>query len=427
MAYSVDFKALKGRVGIDDIALSLGYRLNRRAGLGRYIELMLPDGQGGKKDTIVISHPREKGKQTFFRRSDGHNGDVINFILENKSSLGVSGKNDWDIVSQVLCKFANEPLPEYVRRQSESYQNGYTAAVFDPTRYEVHPVAENLSSVQRIFDQRKLNFETVKVFAPYVDLIQDKHYPSKFYNVGFPYKKPGSDKVEGYEIRGVSGFKMKASGTNSRECAWIVDFSKSADPKDIHNVLFAESAFDVMALYQANKEKLADDLDHTVLVSVGGALSRKQVQNIMDHYSEARAVDCFDNDITGRIYGFRLVDAVERLGLNIVKDNDRLRIGYNGNYEENNGKKKLSDIIGNITATAKGKGVEFVLDANTADLTQLSKLFDLKREYGLGKAPANFKDWNDVIMNKPIERKLPPTGYDRLRSLENKRSGGVKM
>lgn len=427
MAYSVDFKTLKSRVGIDDIALSLGYRLNRRAGLGRYIELMLPDGQGGKKDTIVISHPREKGKQTFFRRSDGHNGDVINFILENKSSLGVSGKNDWDIVSQVLSKFANEPLPENIRRQSESYQNGYTAVSFDPSRYDVNPVLGNLSTVSRIFEQRKINFETLKTFAPWIDTIQDKHYPSKYYNVGFPYKKPGSDKVEGYEIRGASGFKMKAAGTNSRECAWIVDFSKSADPKEIRNVLFAESAFDVMALYQANKEKLADDLDHTVLVSVGGALSRKQVQNIMDHYSEARAVDCFDNDLTGRIYGFRLVDSVERLGLNIVTDNDKLRISYNGNYEEHSGKKKLSEILGSNKANAKGKGIEFVLDANTADLTQLNKLFNLKREYGIGKAPANFKDWNDVIMNKPIERKLPLTGYDRMRSLESKRSGGVKM
>lgn len=427
MAYNIDFKALKGRVGIDDIALSLGYRLNRRAGIGRYIELMLPDGQGGKKDTIVISHPREKGKQTFFRRSDGRNGDVISFILDNKGSLGISGRNDWDIVSRVLSKFANEPLSEEVKQQARTYQNGYTTATFDPKRYDVHPVAENFESVQRIFDQRKITRDTLKVFAPWIDMIQDKRYPSKYFNVGFPYKKPGSDNVEGYEIRGVSGFKMKASGTNSRECAWIVDFSKSADPKDINNVLFAESAFDVMALYQANKEKLADDLGNTVMVSLGGALSRKQVQNIMDHYSEARAVDCFDNDVTGRIYGFRLVDAVERLGLNIVKDNDRLRIGYSGNYDELPGKEKARKLLGKENIIKKGSGAEFIFDAASADLTMLCEIFELKHEYGLGKAPVNFKDWNDVIMNKPIERKLPPTAYDRLRNLESKRTGGVKM
>ena len=36
--YQMDFKALKSKVGIDDIAISLGYQIDRKAGLGRYIE-----------------------------------------------------------------------------------------------------------------------------------------------------------------------------------------------------------------------------------------------------------------------------------------------------------------------------------------------------------------------------------------------------
>lgn len=52
--YKLKFKDLKARVGIDDVAYSLGYRLNRRAGVGRYIELVLADG-GGKRDTIIVS------------------------------------------------------------------------------------------------------------------------------------------------------------------------------------------------------------------------------------------------------------------------------------------------------------------------------------------------------------------------------------
>ena len=38
MPYEVSFKDLKRQVGIDDVAFHLGYRLNRHAGVGRYIE-----------------------------------------------------------------------------------------------------------------------------------------------------------------------------------------------------------------------------------------------------------------------------------------------------------------------------------------------------------------------------------------------------
>jgi fermentation-respiration switch protein FrsA (DUF1100 family) len=60
MPYEVSFKDLKRQVGIDDVAFHLGYKLNRHAGVGRYIELILPDSHGGKLDTIIISHPKEK-------------------------------------------------------------------------------------------------------------------------------------------------------------------------------------------------------------------------------------------------------------------------------------------------------------------------------------------------------------------------------
>ena len=45
--YKVNFREMKSRVGIDDIAYALGYRLDRKAGVGRYIELVL--GEGGNR------------------------------------------------------------------------------------------------------------------------------------------------------------------------------------------------------------------------------------------------------------------------------------------------------------------------------------------------------------------------------------------
>lgn len=65
--YKVNFKELKSRVGVDDVAYALGYRLDRKAGVGRYIELVLGSGSE-KQDTLVVSNPHNKAAQTFFRR-----------------------------------------------------------------------------------------------------------------------------------------------------------------------------------------------------------------------------------------------------------------------------------------------------------------------------------------------------------------------
>lgn len=79
--YKVNFKELKARVGVTDVAYALGYRLDRKAGVGRYIELVLGDGRE-KRDTIIVSHPNDRGAQMFFRR-DGSKGDVLTLIREN--------------------------------------------------------------------------------------------------------------------------------------------------------------------------------------------------------------------------------------------------------------------------------------------------------------------------------------------------------
>lgn len=62
--YKVNFKDLKAKVGIDDVAYTLGYRLDRKAGVGRYIEMVLGDGKD-KQDALVISHPHDKAAQRF--------------------------------------------------------------------------------------------------------------------------------------------------------------------------------------------------------------------------------------------------------------------------------------------------------------------------------------------------------------------------
>lgn len=394
--YKTDFKSLKSRVGIDDIAFSLGYQINRHAGVGRFVELVLPDGHGGHKDAIVISHPNNKALQTYFRRNDGRNGDVLNFIMENGSSFGISANNQWDLVSKVMSKFANEPVPESRR---DYYVNSYQGRPFDPARYAVEPLQGKEGTMQYLFDQRSLSKDTVSKFSPFLVRIQDSHFSKPYWNLGFPYVRAGSEKAEGYEIRGSKGFKMKAAGTNSSTAAWIVDFSKGSNPKDVSNVYFAESAYDIMAYYQANRARLENDPCRSVFVSIGGAFSGGQIKGIAEHYPNARLVDCFDNDIPGRIYGMKMAAAAEGIefrDLKIIEDGSHIKVTYKGNTVS--------------------------LDGNTATLNDLNSIiYFSKHSYGVDKAPSAFKDWNDVVMNKPLSPIVTPSKYERDEKLRESR------
>ena len=102
--YKVNFKELKSHVGVDDVAYALGYRLDRKAGVGRYIELVLGSGSE-KRDTLIISNPHNKAAQTFFRR-DGSKGDVVTLIRENLGSFFVSGTDEWQKIAKVMARFA---------------------------------------------------------------------------------------------------------------------------------------------------------------------------------------------------------------------------------------------------------------------------------------------------------------------------------
>jgi hypothetical protein len=220
-----------------------------------------------------------------------------------------------------MARFANEPIPDYGDGQY-LVKAGYNDCVlFDPKRYEAKDLDGDLSEVMAFFAQRGINEETVKIFSPFINKIKDgEHASYKQFYIGFPYTEAGEDKVVGYEIRGFGSFKSKAAGTNSTTGAWIADLSRGGVPMDIRNVYFAESAYDMMAFYQLNHLRL--DAAHSVFVSLGGTFSDGQIKGIMGYYSEARAMDCFDNDLAGRIYGIRMA-ACWNIRMNVHKERIR--------------------------------------------------------------------------------------------------------
>ena len=391
--YKVNFKELKSRVGVDDIAYALGYRLDRKAGVGRYIELVLGEN-GNKRDTIIVSNPNNKAAQAYFRR-DGSKGDVVTLIRENLNAFPVSGKDDWQKIAKVLARFANMPEPEY-REDSDYVKSVKTDAVFDSTRYEVKPI--NTERIPALFSQRGLSNETVKELAPFISLIRDKRN-EKFdgYNIGFPYTNGKDNAIKGYEIRGYGSYKSKAAGTDSSTSAWVADLSNGNNGM-VRSVFFCESAFDAMSFYQMNKAQMGTDV---ALVSLGGTFSDKQVTDVMARFPHARAYDCFDNDLAGRIYGLRMMALLEGVPMKINKKSDTLHI--------------------------EAKGKSFELNMKRSLLEQVSRHLSIRYKMGQWLPPKAFKDWNDCLLNKPMEVIHSPRKEEREQNLTGRRNTGLKM
>lgn len=395
----VDFKGLKEKVGIDDIAYSLGYRINRKAGVGKYIEMALLDNRGNHTDSIVIRHPKDKGSQSYFRHNGRGGGDVVAFIMENLGSFSDSGINEWDKLGHIMTRFANEPVEETANGKYLE-KMGYKKEPFDPSRYDVQPITEHLKNCMNYMLPRGFSEETIRTFAPYIVRLRDNQSENfKDYNLGFPYRVPGQDEVVGYEIRGYNKFKSKATGSNSTTAAWIVDLSLNKNELAAQNVYFAESAYDIMAFWQANRLKL--DMQTSVFVSIGGTFSDLQLSTIMKYYERAKAVDCFDNDLPGRIYSLRMASIFADRHMNIVKTDDFVMVSRDGK--------------------------EVRMSHDDTSLSELSKYFWIPKRVCQWKPPEAFKDWNDVIMNKPYIQKPDVNKFQRNKALEERRSKGIKI
>lgn len=391
--YKVSFKDLKSRVGVDDVAYALGYRLDRKAGVGRYIEMVLGKGRE-RRDTIVICNPREKGAQTFFRRN-GSSGDAVTLIRENLDSFFVTGKNEWQKIAKVMSRLANLPEPEY-KEDRELVAASKVSKSFDPSRYEVKPL--DLDHIPAIFSTRGFSDETVRRFAPFISLIRDRqNHNFNGFNIGFPYTSGIDESVQGYEIRGMGGYKSKAAGTNSSSAAWVADLSDGKNGL-VANVFFCESAFDAMAFYEMNRLQLGKDI---ALVSLGGTFSDQQVTKVMECFPNARAFDCFDNDVPGRIYGLRMMALLEDFPIRIIRTDSGLSV--------------------------EAKGKNFDVDDERSLVSQAASKLSIRYRMGQWHPDKAFKDWNDCLMGKTVTPLLTPTKHERDIALSEKRTSNLKL
>ena len=121
----------------------------------------------------------------------------------------------------------------------------------------------------------------------------------------------------------------------------------------------------------------------------------------MGHYPNARAVDCFDNDLAGQVYGIRMAGLLDDKSLRVVRTDEGIHISVGDK--------------------------DFLLPPEKTTLTELAKHVRLSGRVSQWKPPKEFKDWNDVIMRKPFRQVETTNKFRRDEALEQRRNKGKKL
>ena len=167
-----EYKAFKEKVGVDDVAAYLGYKLDRKAGVGKYVEYNIRDGRGRKIDSIVISHPGDKSSQTYFHRNGASGGDAISLIKANINSFGVTGSSEAEMLAAVMSKLTSDDT--FITKAEDRYRD-MKPQTFDIGRFQMENAAEHFEAVMSFFRARSIDEETVRTFLPRNALL---HFPS---------------------------------------------------------------------------------------------------------------------------------------------------------------------------------------------------------------------------------------------------------
>ncbi|MBR0538872.1 MAG: toprim domain-containing protein [Bacteroidales bacterium] len=374
----IPYSELKSKINLMEVAADLGYKLDIKQGR-KFPVMVKTDGMGRKIDSIVICNPGNNDRMGYFRHAGGK-GDVISLIRENQNELARHGNS----VYRILLHYAGAENVSKVENRSLWEDEKYKSKPFSLDNYSIETLKEREYVMQKLFQSRALSLETARVFS--ANLLKVSHWqPSKkdgqdrwmATNLGFPYRVPGNDEIVGLELRGFN-FKSKTAGSNSSDAVWSIDFT-NGKPQDVTAVFFAESPYDLMAMYQLRQNSI--NLSTSAFVATGGAFSKNQILNAMRHYSNAKAYDCFDNDLPGRVYGIRM--------MMLLEGREFAAIPSGKNYK--------------FTVDNKQ---EFSIPKDMVTMQEFRKHVNTRYVVGLMKAPKEYKDWNDVTMGKRIDGKM---------------------
>ena len=114
-----EYKAFKEKVGVDDVASYLGYKLDRKAGVGKYVN--------------------DKSSQTYFHRNGASGGDAISLIKENINSFGVTGNSEQELLRAVMSKLTSDD--SFIAKNEDRYKE-LKPQTFDIGRFQMENAAD---------------------------------------------------------------------------------------------------------------------------------------------------------------------------------------------------------------------------------------------------------------------------------------------
>lgn len=377
MAYSFD--EYKSRISIMQVLKHLGYAYDPTKGKTQP-SFVLKDIHGNQTDRLYVKNPTNNDKAYWWRRTGGLDrewGDVVALVRSNLNSFtaAAGARNETDALNRVLADLAGMPvdpqaeLAEFIRAQGQKESKPFLISRYERTLGSVE-------TAMKFLKERAIDPETAALFINSIECIHDTESQYNFKNLAFPYTKAGTiyrpdapKNITGYEIRGFKGFKSKAEGTDSSRSCWQAYLGKDENPV-IEKIHFAESALDLMAYVQIRKINI--DFDKTLFVSVGGTFADDQMKNLLKSFPLAIPVLHFDNDINGVMYDCRTACLIAEKSLKSTKA---------GN---------------NINFTVGERAFSLPIDGFTYG--KFRDAAGIRPRLQVEKAPALYKDWNDILI-----------------------------
>jgi hypothetical protein len=362
------FRDYRDRVSILQLAEYLGYLPVK----GKYTKArpVLQDALG---NTILIKNPTTPSTQLYWNLGTSEHGSVIDFVKNNLNRFAEPGRNEIDRINTVLAKFAG------IAYDNTRYMNQSVSVqkVFRESDFRV--ILPDVCMLDYLIFERKISVDTVKVFLPFIRIIETNGYK----NVAFPFTIPDvDDKVRGYEIRN-RAFKSFSAGGDKVNATWVADFS---DHKSLVNqIFFFESAIDAMSFYELKKEVFHPE--NSVFVSAGGFPCAEQFSHVINAYPDtATLTGCHDNDLHGNLYDIML--ACTKAHQTCVRN-------------------KLEDTVEFIT-----NGEKFTLSDKKVCLKNFLVKSKLKTDVKTLK-PATGKDWNEMLQHPEKSEVKKPVFQNR--------------
>lgn len=381
------YEDYKNRIDIKDLLVDAGYHFNRKEGV-RYPVFVRLDSNGYRVhgDKFILT----RNGLCCFRPSEQRRFNIISFIKEHPHFFSEysPGINMDRLVNLVCKRLLGQPVEDRWTEIKEHREEG----TFDLRNYELlgydKSDKENVKRFYPFFRPRGLDLWTQTAFAGNffiaTNIAKQKEY--QYYNLAFPFHVPGKEEIVGLEERGVkrkdgNSYKGKAAGTNSVTGMWIANLSgKPLDQAE--RVYWFESAYDAMAFFQVQR-KLGQE-NRGVYISTAGNPGEKQFSGMLEFLPDAEHHLCFDRDLVGQVYACNFM--MQRAGK-----------PFSSYSMPNNGPLVFVD---------KSQGQEkYEFDKSNFSFSDFCKRLDLHDARTVyHPAAEGYKDWNDQLLEKGIEK-----------------------